>query len=57
MEKQEQIKVYNLKEISELLKVSQRTLLDYIKDKKLKATKIGGKWIVSHANLTNFING
>lgn len=57
MEKQEQIKVYNLKEISELLKVSKRTLLDYIKDEKLKATKIGGKWIVSHANLTNFING
>lgn len=51
------IKVYTLKEVSEVLKVTERTLLTYIKEGKLKANKIGGKWIVSQENLQNFING
>lgn len=51
-----EIKVYTLKEVSELLKVTERTLLTYIKDNKLIAKKIGGKWIVTHENLQTFIN-
>ena len=52
-----EIKVYTLKEVSEVLKVTERTLLTYIKEGKLKANKIGGKWIISQENLQNFING
>lgn len=52
-----EIKVYTLKEVAEVIKVTERTLLTYIKEGKLKATKIGGKWIVSQENLQNFING
>ena len=51
-----EIKVYTLKEVSELLKVTERTLLTYIKEEKLTAKKIGGKWIVTHENLQEFIN-
>jgi excisionase family DNA binding protein len=51
------IKVYTLKEVASLLKVTERTLLTYLKEKKLKGNKIGGKWIISQENLQNFING
>lgn len=53
----EAIKVYTLKEIATLLKVTERTLLDYVKEGRIKANKIGGKWIVTHENLQDFING
>lgn len=53
----EDIKLYTLKEVAELLKVTERTLLTYLKDKKLKGVKIGGKWRISEENLTNFVNG
>lgn len=51
-----EIEVYTLKEISEILKVTNRTLLTYIKNGKLKAAKIGGKWIVTKEELENLIN-
>lgn len=51
------IKLYNLKELSSILGVTVRTLMNYIKDGKLKAVKIGGKWVVTEENLQNFING
>ena len=51
------LKLYTLQELEKLLEVTTRTLLQYIKDGKLKAVKIGGKWKVSEANLQNFING
>ena len=50
------IKVYTLKEVASLLKVTERTLLTYLKEKKLKGNKIGGKWIISQENLQDFIN-
>lgn len=51
------IKVYTLDEVSELLKVTIRTLYRYIDDNKLKASKIGNKWIVTDENLKAFIKG
>lgn len=50
-------KLYELREIEELLKVSNKTLLRYIKSGKLIATKIGGKWIVTEENLQKLIKG
>lgn len=50
-------KIYELKDIEELLKVSNKTLLNYIKSGKLQATKIGGKWIVTEENLQKLIKG
>ena len=50
------LKFYTLKDISELLKVTERTLLTYLKEGKLKGQKIGGKWIISETNLQKFLN-
>ena len=52
-----ELKLYTLKDVAELLKVTQRTLLTYLKEGKLKGQKIGGKWIISEENLHKFING
>lgn len=42
-----QFKLYTLKDLKGILKVSERSLHTYIKDGRLKAVKIGGKWKVS----------
>ena len=48
----EDIKLYTLHEIQPILKVSYRTLQNYIKDGKLKGAKIGGKWRITEENLS-----
>ena len=53
----EAIKLFTLAELEEVLDVTHRTLLTYVKTGKLKAVKVGGKWKVSEANLNSFING
>lgn len=50
-------KVYTLKEVEELLKVSNRTLLNYIKAGKLNAVKIGRKWMVTEENIKKLLDG
>lgn len=52
-----EIRIYTLEEISKLLKVTVRTLYRYIDDGKLKANKIGGRWIVAEQELKDFIEG
>lgn len=51
------VQLYTLAEISKSLDITTRTLLTYIKNGKLKAVKLGGKWRVSGDNLRSFING
>ena len=58
--RQEQLsnfRVYTLTELEPVLGVTHRTLLQYVKDGKIKAVKIGGKWKVSEETLRKFING
>ena len=50
-------KVYDLKEVGQILNVCNRTLLRYIDSGKLKAVKLGKKYIVTKENLENLING
>lgn len=50
-----EIKVYNLKEVAEILKVTPRTIQRYLKAKKLKGVKIGG-WKFSEDNIKEFLN-
>ena len=61
MNKQEQLEsittAYTLEELKPVLGVSYRSLLQYIKDGKLAAVKIGGRWKVSADNLKAFIDG
>ena len=51
------LKMYSVKEISEITKVTVRTITNYIKDKRLQAQKIGGVWYVSEENLKRFLEG
>lgn len=49
------LKVYELKEVCELLKINLRVLRRYIKDGKIKASKIGRKYIITEAHLKEFL--
>lgn len=51
-----EIKIYTLEEIVDILKVTRRTLYNYIKHGQLKAVKIGKYWRVSHKDLQDFIS-
>jgi excisionase family DNA binding protein len=47
--------LYTIEEISEILKVTPRTIYNYIKNKNLKAVKIGKYWRVTDIALKEFI--
>jgi len=51
----EEINVYTLKEVMDILKITRRSLYNDIKDGKLKAVKIGKYWRVSHETLKDFV--
>lgn len=48
-------KVYDIKDLAEVLGVTKRTIYNYIKAEQLPAVKIGKRWIVSQAVLDEFI--
>lgn len=50
-----EIKVYTLEEIAELLHITRRTLYTYVKTGKLKAVKVGKYWRVTEKNLEVFL--
>ena len=47
--------VYNLKDLSKKLKMSVRTLREYVKSGELKAKKIGKAYYVTEPNLLAFL--
>lgn len=49
------LKVYELKEVCELLKINLRVLRRYIKDGEIKASKIGRKYIITETHLKEFL--
>ena len=51
-----EIKLYTVEEVTEILKVTQRTLYNYIKRRSLKAIKIGKYWRIKVEDLEDFIN-
>lgn len=51
----DELKLFTLKELEEVLGVSHRSLLTYVKEGRLKATKSTGKWRVSKKDLQDFI--
>jgi len=52
----ESFKLYTIEEISEILKVTPRTIYNYIKNQDLKAVKIGKYWRVTDSALQEFID-
>ena len=49
--------VFTAKETAELLRVSERTIRNYIKRGMLTAQKVGGDWAISEENIKAFLNG
>ena len=50
------IKVFTLDEVADILKVTKRTLYNYVKAGKLHAVKMGKYWRVSEESLQAFIS-
>lgn len=49
------MKVYDLDDLVKLLKMNIQTLRIYIKEGKLKASKVGRKYIITEENLKEFL--
>jgi excisionase family DNA binding protein len=50
------ISVYDLKDLSKKLKISIRTLREYVKAGRLKAKKIGRAYYVTEQSLMTFLD-
>lgn len=48
--------LYTTKEVADILKVTQRTIYNYIDSGQLRAQKIGKAWRISSESLKEFIN-
>ena len=48
--------VYNLKDLSKKLKISVRTLREYVKSGELKAKKVGRAYYITEPNLMAFLS-
>ena len=47
--------LYSIEKVSELLDVHKKTVLRYIRDGKLKANKVGGRWRIHGNDLSSFV--
>lgn len=50
------LKVYTLNETADILKVTKRTIYNYIKAGQLTAVKMGKYWRVTEENLQAFVS-
>lgn len=51
------VRLYDRHEVALILRVSDRTVWNYIKDERIPAQLIGQKWYISERNLCAFIHG
>lgn len=50
------LKTYTLSEVAKILKVGNTTVVRHIKNGLIKATKPGQSYIITHENLTQYLN-
>ena len=50
-----ELTTYTLVEVAEILKVTRRTVYNYVKDGKIPATKVGHQWRVTEQALKEFL--
>jgi len=48
--------IYTLQEVAEILRVTERTIYNYIHDKKLPAQKVGHNWRITSTDLQAFLD-
>ena len=51
------LRFYTLSEVQKIIGVTYRTVLAYAEAKKLKAVKVGGRWLVRENDLESFLSG
>lgn len=49
--------VYRVEDLMEMLKVTRRTIYNYIDNGDLEGRKIAGKWIFTEEQVRDFIEG
>jgi excisionase family DNA binding protein len=47
--------LYTIEEVTQILKVTQRTVYNFIKSGDLKAVKVGKYWRIKHEDLEAFL--
>jgi excisionase family DNA binding protein len=52
----EDITIYNVKEISDILGITQVTIREYIRQGRLRAKKIAGEWRITGESLRDFLS-
>jgi len=52
----EKEKLYTVSEVAEMLKITPQTVRKYIKEKKLKAQRVGRPYLISGTGLKEFLN-
>jgi excisionase family DNA binding protein len=52
----EDITIYSVKEISDILGITQVTIREYIRQGKLRAKKIAGEWRITGESLRDFLS-
>ena len=55
MTKPEETKLYTLREVADVLRVSRQTIYNYVTAKRLKATKLAKEYRVTEEDLQDFI--
>ena len=51
------IELYDVKQVAEILKITPRTVMNYIQQGKLKGRKIGGKWKFTREAIEAYVRG
>ena len=51
------VELYNIKQVAAILKVTERTVMTYIGKGRIKAQKIGGKWMFTREAIESFMRG
>ena len=49
------MKIYDLQEVCEILKMNIQTIRIYIKEGKLKASKVGRKYVITEEDFKDFL--
>lgn len=51
------VNVYTLKDLSKMLRITERTLINYLRERVLEGQKVKGTWFITEKNLNRFLNG
>lgn len=52
----DELKTYTLNEAAEVLRCTRQTVYSYVIDGRIRASKVGLKWLITHDELQYIIN-